>query len=152
MSRWLIVWYLWLHILSWGLFCQPVYFCGHFPSPWHVHGSTPTGVFKGECQPLTHSSLGFPFHFSFFVASSLNLWGWWHVWSVTPWGNPVDGRGDCFHLHCQDGGWDCKSCTVFNGWWLHLAWQWSPTMTGLWWLSHQCTLWLIRSCSSFFFF
>ena len=31
----------------------------------------------------THSSLGFPFHFSLFVASSLNLWEWWRnfMWS-----------------------------------------------------------------------
>ena len=41
----------------------------------HVQGSTPTGVFGGGCQPLTHSSLGFPFHFSHFVASSVNLLG-----------------------------------------------------------------------------
>ena len=34
-----------------------------------------TGVFEGECQPLIRCSLGFPFHFSLFVASSLNLGG-----------------------------------------------------------------------------
>ena len=28
-----------------------------------------------------HSSLVFSFHSSLFVASSLDLWGWWHVWS-----------------------------------------------------------------------
>ena len=39
-------------------------------------------VFEGGCWPLTHSSLGgFPFHFSLFVASSLNLWERWLVWS-----------------------------------------------------------------------
>jgi len=27
------------------------------------------------------SGLSFPHHFSIFVASSLNLWGWWHEWS-----------------------------------------------------------------------
>ena len=57
----------------WGLFCLPVYLLGCFPSIRHAQGSIPTGVFKGGCQPLTHSSLGFPFHFSLFVASSLNL-------------------------------------------------------------------------------
>ena len=31
-------------------------------------------------QEFLHSSLGYPFHFSLFVASSLNLWGGWHVW------------------------------------------------------------------------
>ena len=34
-----------------------------------------------------------------FVASSLNLWGWWHVWSVTSWGNPAEGMSDCFLLY-----------------------------------------------------
>ena len=58
----------------------------------HVQGNTPTGVFGGGCQPLTHSSLGFPFHFSLFVASSVNLWGWWHVWS------------DCHLLRQSSGG------------------------------------------------
>ena len=37
--------------------------------------STPTGVFEGGCLPSTHSSLGFPFHFFIFVASSFAcLW------------------------------------------------------------------------------
>ena len=40
-----------------------------------------TGVFEGGCRPSTYFSLGFPFHFSLFVASLLNLWEWWHVWS-----------------------------------------------------------------------
>ena len=40
-----------------------------------------TGVFEGGCWPSTHSSQGFPFHFSLFTASSLNLWGWRQVWS-----------------------------------------------------------------------
>ena len=46
----------------WGLLCLPVYLTGHFPSLWHVQGSTSTGVFKGGCWPLTHSSLGLLFH------------------------------------------------------------------------------------------
>ena len=57
----------------WWLPCPLVYLLGHFPSLRHVQGSTPTGVFEDGCRPLTHSSLGFPFHFSLFVASSLNL-------------------------------------------------------------------------------
>ena len=39
------------------------------------------GVFESGCWPLTHCSLGFPFHFSLFVAGSMNPSGWWHVWS-----------------------------------------------------------------------
>ena len=58
---------------AWGLHCPPAYLLGHFPSLRHVQGSTPTGGFEGECRPLTHSSQGFSFHFSLFVASSLNL-------------------------------------------------------------------------------
>ena len=57
----------------------------------HVLGSTPTGDFEGGSCPSTHSTLGFPFHFSLFVASSLNIWGGWHVWS------------DC-HLSRQSSG------------------------------------------------
>ena len=32
--------------------------------------------------------------------------------TVTSWGNPVDGMGDCFHLLCQAGAWDHIDCTV----------------------------------------
>ena len=55
----------------WGLLCPPVCLLGHFPSLRHV-GSTPTGVFEGGCRPSTHSSLGFPFHFSLLRASRNN--------------------------------------------------------------------------------
>ena len=44
-------------------------------------GQFSMGVIRNGCQTLTHSSLGFPFHFTHFIASSLNLWGWWYVWS-----------------------------------------------------------------------
>ena len=55
--------------------------------------------------------------------------------------------GDCFHLHCQAGGSDRIGCTAgLHGWWSHLAWQWSLTLTGLWWLSRQCTLWGLAVC------
>ena len=37
----------------------------------HVQGNTCTGVYEGGCRPLTHFSLGFPFHFSPFVAVKL---------------------------------------------------------------------------------
>ena len=60
--------------------------------------------------------------------------------TVTPWGYPAEGMDDCFHLHCQAGGWDWLH--HLHGWQSHLAWQWSPTLTGLWWLSCQCALWV----------
>ena len=57
-----------------------------------------------------YTSLGFPFYSSLFVASSLNLWGRWHCGlTVASWGKPVEGMGDCFHLHCQAGGWDVQA-------------------------------------------
>ena len=95
-SRWSMMWCLWfvsagsvsssstLQVFRgashlWELLCPPVYLLSHFLSLRHVQGSTSTGIFKGGCRPLTHSSLGFPFHFSFFVAKLclLNLWRWW---------------------------------------------------------------------------
>ena len=33
--------------------------------------------------------------------------------TVTSWGNPAEGMGDCFHFHCQAGGWNRIGCTVF---------------------------------------
>jgi len=65
----------------------------------------PTGAFGGGSRPSTHSSLGFPFHFSLFIASSLNLWWWWHVWSdyhlfpppLSSW------RLRSYKLHCLHG-------------------------------------------------
>ena len=65
-----------------GCFCPPVSLLGHFPWFRHVYCSTAAGVFEGGCPTLTHASLGFqPHSSSFFVASSLTLWVWWHVWS-----------------------------------------------------------------------
>ena len=81
-----------------------------------------------------------PFHRLHFMASSLNHW--WHVWS------------DCHLLRQSSRGhgwllptvllsWRLRPCRLhcLHGWWSHPAWQWSPTLTGLWRLSHQCTLW-----------
>ena len=33
--------------------------------------------------------------------------------TVSSWGNPAEGRGDCFHLHWQAEGWDRIGCTVY---------------------------------------
>ena len=97
----------------WWLLCLPVYLLGRLPSLRYVLGRTPTGVLKDGCRSLTQSSFD-PIPFSLSVVSSLNLWGWWHVWlTVASWGNPAEGMGDCFYLHCQAGGWDRMGCTVF---------------------------------------
>ena len=57
-----------------------------------------------------HFCMGFPFHFSLFVASWLNLWRWWHVWSDCHLLRQ-SSRGHGWLL-CQAGGWDCIGCTV----------------------------------------
>ena len=112
-----------------------------FPFTLACSGRTTTGVFEGGCWPWTHSVLGFPFHVSLFVVSSLNLWGWWYMWSDCHleavsiehgWLLPLplsSRRLRLYRLHC------------LHEWWLQLVWQWSPTLTGLRWLSHQGTLW-----------
>ena len=99
----------------WGLLCLPgVYLVSHFPSLRRVQGSTPTGVFEGGCRPLTHSSLGFPFHFALFVTSSLNLCGWWHVWSKCQLLRQ-SSVADCMNLYCQAGGWNRICCAILQG-------------------------------------
>ena len=91
---------------------------GHFRSLRHVQGSSPKGVFEGGCRPLTHSSLGFPFHFSFFcskliesvrmTACAIQL-SPLEVFQRRAWVT----ASTCFHLHCQAGGWDRINCAVF---------------------------------------
>ena len=98
--------------------------------------------------------------FSFFVVSSLNLWGGWHIHilyiyiyispdchfmrpprfghvrSVPP---PLSRwRFRPFRLHCLRGRWS------------DLAWLWSHTLTGPWWLGNQCA-YHRRFCSFFVF-
>ena len=75
-----------------GLLCPPVYLLDHFPLLQHVQGNRPAGVLEGECRPSAHFSLGFPFLYSLFVATSWNLWGWRHV------------RSDCHLLRQSSGG------------------------------------------------
>ena len=134
----------WSHL--WWLLYPPVCLLGHFPSLQHVQGNIPPRVFKGGCQPLTHSTLGFPFHFSHFVVSPLTMWWWYgmccqchlmrqssggHGWLLAP---PLScWKLRPYRLHC------------LHGWWSHLAWRWSLTLTG-WWLSHQCALWNLAVC------
>ena len=115
------------HFRSSELLCPPVYLLGHFPSLRQVQGNTPTGIFVGGCRPLTHSSLGFPFHFllsSSFISVYLSLY-FLYIYiffsklfesvrliacgkTVTSSDNPAESMDDCFHRHYQAGG-----CTVF---------------------------------------
>ena len=110
-----------------GCFCPSVYLLGRFPSLRHVPGSTPTGS-KVDVDRRHMPVWAFPFHFSLFVASSLNLWGRWHVWS------------DCHLLRQSSGGhrwllppplssWRLRPYRPLSlhGWWSNFAWQWSPT-------------------------
>ena len=90
---------------------------------------------------------GLPISLFTFCSKLIVLWGWWHVWS------------DCQFLRQSSGGhewllppplssWRLRLYRLhcLHGWWSHLACQWSPTQTGLWWLSHQCTLWGLAVC------
>ena len=111
------------------------------PIPWprHGQGRTSTEFSKVDVKQWDTPVWDIPLS----GASSMNLWGWWHEWS------------DCYLLRQSSGGnewqlppplsgWWLRLCRLpyhYYGWWLHLAWQWSPTLSGLWWLSHQCTLW-----------
>ena len=57
---------------GWYLF-PPAYLHGHFPSLWHVQSSIPVGILEGGYRTSTPASLGFPFHLSPIVGSSLSL-------------------------------------------------------------------------------
>ena len=55
-----------------------------------VQGCTSSGVFKGGCRTLAHSSLGFPFYFSLLVASSFScVVGGRMAWNL------------CYFVHCM---------------------------------------------------
>ena len=58
-----------------------------------------------------------------FAASSLNLWGWWHVCSFTSQGSLVERVYDCFHFYCQAGGWDLSSRVLLLVW-LSCSFSW----------------------------
>ena len=96
---------------------------GCFASVVSLHSDMSRAVHSREFPRVDEEhwhipSLGFPFHVWFVVvgvglvvvlASSLNMWGWWYMyvaWLSPLEGNPAEGMGDCFHLHCQAGGWD----------------------------------------------
>ena len=73
-------------MVGWALKINYLSICHFFWLQDCVKDSTPTGFLEGGCRTLTYASLGFPFHFSLFVAGSLNLWEWWsalsdcHLW------------------------------------------------------------------------
>ena len=75
--------------------------------------------------------------FTFFSSFIKSVFRGWHNYVV---GLSLPGAV-CDYFYCQAGGWVRIGFTVFYGWWSHLVWQWNPTLNGLWWLSHQCTLW-----------
>ena len=117
---------------------------GCFARLRNVQGSTPTWVFECGCRPLTCSSLGFPFHFLLFVASSSNLSGWWCVWS------------DCHLLRQTSGEHGWLLPPPFSSWRLrpyrlHCL-QW-PCLTVKphpeWSLVTEPSLYVMRSCWPF---
>lgn len=56
----------------------------------------------------------------------------------------------CLNTFISMSSWWLRSCRLHRVCvrWLQLAEQWSPVLTGLWWLSNQCTK---RSCGLLFF-
>ena len=78
--------------------------------------------------PLTHASAGFQLYYSRFLTSLFSLWRWGPVWADCSLWNS-SSMDDCVHLLYE--------------WWSHLAWQWNPTLTGLWW---QPSVYTITSC------
>ena len=119
----------------WWLLCPPVYLLCHFPLFHHVQGSTPTGVF--ECQ----SGLPIPlFTFCGKLTESVRIISMCGL-TVTSSGNPAEGTGDCFHLHCQAG-----VCTVSMDGGRTLLDTEAPPWLSFGWLNHQCTLWDLAVC------
>ena len=68
-----------------------------------------------SCQPLTHSSLDFPFLLSLSAASLLNLWEWWDVWSYCHFRRQsCGGPGWLLPPRLSSWGRDSIGCTVFT--------------------------------------
>ena len=63
----------------WGLPCLSVCLLGRFSFTPAYPGQYTHRCFR-RCRPPTHSSLGFPYYFALFEASSLNMWGGWFLW------------------------------------------------------------------------
>ena len=115
-----------------------------YPEPGMSKEVHPREFFEGGCRTLIHASLDFPFHFFLFVASSSNPWGWRRVCRTLRQSSGVHGR----LLPPQLSSWRLRPYRLhcLHGWWSQLAWLWSPIMGGLWWLSHQYTLWELAVC------
>lgn len=97
--------------MQWLLFLR-VCLLSHYPWLWLLQGSIPTGAFDSGCWTSTHASLCFPLHLSTVLASSLNLWGWRHLWCDSS--LEAVHRRACvsFHFHSQPGGWNCIGCMI----------------------------------------
>ena len=77
------------------------------------------------------------------------------------WGSPAESKGDCFHLHCQAGGWDRIGCTgSVSGGRTFFDWHWQ--VFGDWavsvhyeilqfavFLNEKLHLWLCFACWPF---
>ena len=116
------------------LLCLPVYPPGHFSWLQNVQNSTSAGIFKGGCQTVTHANLGFQFHF---------LWNAHWICEEED-VRPLDAihQRACMTASASFSSWRLRfhQLHCFHREWLHLAWQWSPTLTGLGWLCLQCKL------------
>ena len=112
---------------SWWLLCRPVCLLGYYLWLLYIKGSICTGDLEGGCRTLCQPIL--PARWICVEDDIIYVVGL----------SLPEAMFDYFY--CQAGGWDRIGFIVFHGWWSQLAWQWNPTLTGLCWLSYQCTLW-----------
>ena len=131
--------------LRWLLWPQ-VYLLCRFPSLRHVQGSTPTGIFEGGCRPLTHSSLGLPFHRFLFCNKLIESV---RMMACVVWLSPLETIQQRVWVRT----WPPLSPVLhwFNGCTLYIYvgctdlmdapwWQRNPILTGLWWQLLVCTV------------
>lgn len=110
-----------------------------FQNTWHLWWLFCLAVISLDYSMFrtVYASLGFPYHFSLFVASLLNMWRWWHVWSDHHLqGNPVESKSNHFQLHCQGGGWDLILLTSYR----HTAHRHQPMLAPTSWWKPRCQL------------
>ena len=106
----------------WGLLCPPICLLGHFPSLRHVQGSTPTGVFEGGYQKLTHTSVGFPFFtFCCQLIESVRMMAcvvWLSPLEAIQWRACATACTSTVKVVCTIHGWH-----RLRGWWSMCEWM-----------------------------
>ena len=123
----------------WWLLYTPAH---HFPSLWHVQGSTSTRVFRGGCRSLSHARLGCPFHFSpLWLCSKFIHWLWrgWHVRYDSSLLQVLQQESvyDWYHFHRQAEAKlkrSVGSCSILALYWRDRTSSTQPASSRPWWL------------------